>query len=253
VRSVLFVGGLSFAIAVAYVVLAGLSPRGYVAAGPFANLHGGLPAGLPAYLRQVQGTRGGGSGEGTFEWSAETPDAPNTVLRFYEHNIDQKIWAITGSGEKTMSFYYRSSPGIRGGVHTLENGRTTFISLWMTDLKLPVGYPLDFPGAERVRPIGVPTNEAGVYVARWELSGMGDPSRFVTDFAQTLKDAEWEVTALTATGREPSLQCRSRSSPLITCSLRTQYEIVKPSTGGVVYDAVGRYVANVRVGRDADR
>ena len=249
-RSVLFVGGLSFAIAVAYVVAAGLAPLGPVAAGPFANLHGGLPAGLPSYLRQVQGTMGGGSGEGTFEWSAETPDTPNTVLRFYEQHIDQKIWVITGSGERTMSFYYRSSPAIRGGVHTTDIGRTTFFRVWMTDLKLPAGYPLDFPGAERARPIGVPTNDAGVYVARWELSG-GDASRFVADFAQTLKDAEWDVTALITTSREPSLQCRSRSSPLITCSLSTQYEIVKPSTGGIVYDAVGRFVATVRVGRGA--
>ena len=28
----------------------------------------------------MQGTRGGGNEEGTFEWNAETPDAPNTVL-----------------------------------------------------------------------------------------------------------------------------------------------------------------------------
>jgi len=253
VRSVLFVGGLSFAIAVVYVVAAGLAPTGQIATGPFANLHGGLPAGLPAYVPQVQGSPGGSSGEGRFEWNAQTPDETAKVLHFYEQNIDGKTWTVTGSGDKTISFYYRAAPGIRGGVVASDSGRSTFITLWMTDLKLPAGYPLDFPSTSRARPMGAPTNVAGVFTARWDVGSVGAPGTFVDDFAQVLADSGWDVTARRTTRETPGLQCRSRSSPLVTCAVTTKYEITNPSTSRVVYDAVGTFVATVRVGQGADR
>ena len=249
----LFVGGLSFAIALAFVLVSALGPTGSAGKEPFANLHGGLPRGLQPYSHQLQGTRGGALGNGTFEWNAETPDPAATVLAFYDQTIDRAIWDVSAVGRQSMSFTYRPNPSVRGGVRTVDIGRSTFIAVWVTDLQLPPGFPAAFPGGPRARPLGQPGSDADGYVLRWDIDGNLDSARFVEDFAEVLNDAGWDVFALTTTGPTPGLMCRSRSTPGLTCAVTTSYELDRANSRGAVYSANGKFVATVRLDRVAGR
>jgi len=246
-RSALTVVGLSFAIALAFVVVADRGPTGSIGGAPFANLHGGLPQGLEAYRNQVQGTRGGGLGEGTFEWSAETPDPAATVLAFYDQTIDRTLWDVIAVGEQTVSFSYRPNARVRGGVRTVDTGRSTFLVVWVTDLSLPSGFPATFPGGYRARPIGAARSDGTGYELRWDIDGNLDSGRFIDDFAHVLTDAGWDVVTLTTTGATPGLICRSRSTPSLTCAVTTSYELDTTKSTGIVYSVHGSYVATVRL------
>jgi len=246
------VGGLSFAIGLAAVVASGRLPH-YVATGPFANLHGGLPTGLPAYPRQLPGSGGAGQSEGGFEWTGETADSADEILSYYSRSIDHTIWDVTAVGTQTISFYKRDAPGIRGGVRTLGLETKTFFEIWVTDMKLPAGYPVDFPAGHRARPIGTVAKVADAYVVRWDVDGNASPAAFVKTFATSLTDAGWDVLTLDTSMATPSLTCRRRSLPALTCSVTVTYEVDLQAKHDPVYPAPGRLVATVRIGPEAQR
>lgn len=211
-------------IASTYVGVARLGPSGPGLSGPFANLHGGYPVGLPPY----GDARSGSLSDGSFEATTDTSDDPATVLSYYQRSVDPTRWQITSVGTRLMAFYYRSDPAIRGGVTTFVHDGKTSVTVWVDDLQLPDGFPVTFPGGHRARPVDAQLRDGDTFVLHWSISGNASDGRFVDDFAQLLTDAGWDVTAKeTAVGKNASLRCRSRTPPATACALTVAYETMQ--------------------------
>jgi hypothetical protein len=207
---------------------------------PFANLHGGNPAGLPSY-----GTFAArGRSDGHFNSLEKTTDAPERVLDFYEQSIDRTIWTIPTRGRISLAFVLRADPRVRGGVVTSLGAAGTTISLVVDDMQLPAGFPIDFPVVGHHASVLVPgevTN--GLSHLRWDV-GVDDRG-FMDSFAQILEDAHWQVVIKSPASRPLSLTCRSRISPEITCRVVVSIE-ADPRMHGQF-----RSVADVWVGTGA--
>lgn len=187
---------------------------------PFANTHFANPAGLPSYGTFVSR----GQSEGSFSSSEKTGDAPERVLDFYEQNIDRTIWTIPSRGRMSLAFVLQADPRMRGGVVvTTVPGDGTYITLFVRDLQLPAGFPLDFP-ASRDASVLVPGEVSnGLAHLRWGV-GPDYPHPFIDDFAQILDDAGWSVVTKSSTSRPPSLTCRSRARPELSCRIAVSVE-----------------------------
>lgn len=243
-RSVLPALPLSLAIALTYVLGANLGPGDPSLSGPFANLHGGYPRGLPSYGESSSG----GLSSGSFEGNATTADAPGTVLAFYERSIDRSIWTITSVGSRWLIFYDASDPAIRGGVEASPYEGRTIITVWVTDFQLPPEFPRAFPGGHRASPVEPPSRDGDTYILRWGIAGNASEKRFVEDFSQVLSDAGWDVAIGPGQYNVPSLTCRSRAQPTLGCRLTVTFETIRNPR--VTYQTS---VASIRVGPGADR
>jgi hypothetical protein len=186
--------------------------------------------------------------EGQFEAGTLTKDAPAAVLGFYQHSIDPNIWVIGAVGARNLAFHSRTSPSIHGGVDAHAIAEGTYVTVWVTDMRVPAAFPVDFPIAYRARPIEDASVVDGVYVLRWDIGGNAGDSRFMSDYADVLGDAGWDVLTKSAE-REPRqfLTCRRRSDPRIGCSVTIAFEYPYGT-----HTMPPRRLAIVRVGPGAD-
>ena len=218
-----------------------LGARGPALEPPFANLHGGNPTGLPSYGGTFVS---GGKSDGSFSSSERTGDAPERVIAFYEQSIDRTIWMLTSRGRTSLAFLFRADPRVRGGVLTSQARNGTSITLFVRDLKLPDGFPVDFPAEAQASVLGPGEITNGLAHLRWGVAPDGGP--FIDGFAQILDDAGWQVITKSSTVRPPSLTCRSRERPVLSCRVVVSVE-ADPDMRGQF-----RHVADVWVGNGAE-
>jgi hypothetical protein len=216
----------------------GLGPFGPSLRPPFANLHGGLPAGLPSY-----GATGYGSNsDGSYERVAETVDPPDRVLDFFDHTIDRTVWTVTSRGRANIALVFRQDTRVRGGVVVLESPGGSRITLFVKDMQLPEGFPLDFPVGHRARAMeggGIADNQ---YHLRWNVRGNASRVKFIDGFAQALEDAGWQVITKQSDPNGPwALTCRSRARPEMSCRVVVTVEPEAPRSS-VYVDAADVWV-----------
>lgn len=170
------------------------------------------------------------------------------VLEFYRRSIDLNIWAIGSVGTRSLAIYRRTTPSIRGAIdaHALAEG--TYVTVWVTEMRAPAAFPVDFPIAYRARPIEDASVVGDVYALRWDISGNAGDSRFMSDYAAALDDAGWDVLTKSSE-RDPRqfLTCRRRSDPRIGCSVTIAAEYPYGT-----HTMPPRPLAIVRVGPGAD-
>jgi hypothetical protein len=232
---------LSGVVAAGLVFGLGLGPFGPLMHPPFANLHGGYPAGLPSYGK----SEGGNRAAGTFEQVARSADAPERILDFFEGAIDRTIWTVASRGRANIALVFRADPGVRGGLRTEPFERETYITLFVEDMQLPAGFPADFPIGHRANAIDGGLSD-GIYHLRWDVGGNGSNAAFVDGFAQALEDAGWQVlTREVPRFGVNSLTCRSRTRPEISCRV-----VVEPDVS--LHPSRVLEVANVWVGPGAE-
>jgi hypothetical protein len=223
----------------------GLGPTEPTIRPPFANLHGGYPAGLPSYGSNP----GGAVSSGSFESFEQTADPPDQVLDTYERAIDRAIWSVASRGRSNIALVLRADPGIRGGVVVIPIERGSHITLFVEDMQLPSGFPLDFPIGHRARAMDQPGEvSSGVFHLRWDVGGNAGGGRFIEQFATALEDAGWQVLTKQADVASPhSLTCRSRAKPEISCRA-----VVSVVFGRLPTDRSIMEIADVWVGPGAE-
>lgn len=236
---------ISGVLASLVVIGSGLGPTQPPVRPPFANLHGGYPAGLPSY----DNGPGGAVSTGSFESFEETADPPDRVLDTYERTIDPAIWSVASRGSRNIALVFRADPRIRGGVRVIPTERGSHITLFVEDMRLPPGFPLDFPIGHRARALEEPgSGSSGIYHVRWDVGGNAGGGRFIEQFAQALEDAGWQVvTKKAAVGAGAALTCRSRARPEISCRAAVSVEFYSAQSDRSFIE-----IADVWVGPGAD-
>jgi len=180
----------------------------------------------------------------SFERIEETRDEPGRVLDFFERSVDRATWTVASRGRANIALVLRADPSVRGGVSLEPTGNGTRITLFIQDVRVPAGFPEDFPASPRAHAIDAVRVSTALYHVRWDVgAGLG----FVTRFAEALEDAGWEVVTKTRGQFDlGSLTWRSRTRADLSCRIEMRSDptaFIQPSFS----------IADVWVGFGADR
>lgn len=180
----------------------------------------------------------------SFERIEETREAPDRVLDFFERSVDRTTWTVASRGRANIALVLRADPSVRGGVSLEPTGNGTRITLFVQDMRLPDGFPQEFPVRPSAHVIDAVRVSAALYHVRWNVGGgLG----FLTRFAEVLEDSGWEVVTKTRGQFDlTALTCRSRTRPELSCRIEMRSDptsFIQPSFP----------IANVWVGLGADR
>ena len=226
-------------VAAGIVIALRLGPSGLGPHPPVAATFAGDAARPPFY-----GNDNAGMSARSFVRIEETRDEPARVLDFYERSVDRATWTVASRGRANIALVLRADPSVRGGVSLESAGNGTRITLFVEDMRLPAGFPEDFPARPRAHAIDAVRVAASLYHVRWDVgAGLG----FVTGFAAALEDAGWEVMTKTRGQFDLfSLTCRSRARPDLSCRIAMRNDptsFIQPTFS----------IADVWVGVGADR